>query len=384
MKYSAPAVAAMLAIALAVPRPASAELTRIAIAFHLDVLGGKDFGGGGRYEKIVGTAFFSVDPDQSRQPGAIVDLDKVARDAAGRVTFSADLYALVPKDAARANGAALLDILNRGRKRVIGDFNRGRAVADPTTEEDFGDGFLMRHGFTVVWLGWQFDIPHSGGLMGLDAPAVTEHGRPVTGRVTTRFVPKNADPSYSLADLGRYADTTRYPPVDPASAANRLTVRDDYLKAPRLVARDQWQFGRVEGDHVAPDISAITLKGGFAPGHVYDLSYEAKGAVVAGLGLAAVSRPCIRPRCFLAHRLLRHSTASSRSADRRTAASCVNSSTRASMPANAADARWTASWPTSPVRHAAATSMRASRGRTVSRSSTPRCFPTAISTASIR
>jgi Alpha/beta hydrolase domain len=39
---------------------------------------------------------------------------------------------------------------------------------------------------------------------------------------------------------------------------------------------------------VKPDISAVFLKGGFAPGHVYELSYEAQGAVVAGVGLAAM------------------------------------------------------------------------------------------------
>jgi hypothetical protein len=285
MKISVPAVAMLAATVLGTP--AFAELTRIEIVSRADVLGGKEFGDGGRYQKIVGKAHFAVDPDNPANR-AIVDLDKVPRDASGQVTFTADLYALVPKDAARANGAALLDILNRGRKRVIGDFNRGRAVADPTTEEDFGDGFLMRHGFTVVWLGWQFDIPHGGGLMGLDAPAVNVDGRPVTGRVTTRFVPNTADPTHSLADLARYADTTHYPPVDPASPANSLTVRDDFLSAPRLVARDQWQFGRTDGDRVVPDISAITLKGGFAPGHVYDLSYDATGDVVAGLGFAAV------------------------------------------------------------------------------------------------
>ena len=203
------------------------------------------------------------------------------------MSFTADLYALVP-DSKRANGAALIDVLNRGRKRVLGDFNRGRPVADPTTEEDFGDGFLMRLGFTVVWVGWQFDIPHTNGLMGLDAPAISVGGRPVAGRVTTRFVPNSADPTHSLADLGRYADTTSYPPLDPASPANSLAARDDFLAPPRVIARDQWQFGRPAGDRGHPDISAITLAGGFLPGHVYDLSYEATGDVVAGLGFAAV------------------------------------------------------------------------------------------------
>jgi hypothetical protein len=280
-------VLVLAAIALWAHDAARAEVSRIEIASRTDVLGGKPFGAAGAYQKIVGTVYFSVDPANPAN-AAIVDIDKAPRDASGRVTFSADLYALVPKDASRGNGAALIDILNRGRKNVMRDFNRAAAVADPSAEADFGDGFLMRHGFSVIWLGWQFDIPSGGGLMGLDAPAVTDQGRPVTGRVATRFVPNSADPTYPLDDLGRYADTTHYPPVDPASAANTLTVRDGFLAPPRTIARDQWQFGRASGDQITPDTFALFLKGGFAPGHVYELSYEAQGAVVAGLGFAAV------------------------------------------------------------------------------------------------
>src|SRR5262249_60157100 len=39
---------------------------------------------------------------------------------------------------------------------------------------------------------------------------------------------------------------------------------------------------------LVPDISAVYLKGGYEPGHFYELSYEAKGAVVAGVGFAAL------------------------------------------------------------------------------------------------
>ena len=88
--------------------------------------------------------------------------------------------------------------------------------------------------------------------------------------------------------MGRYADTTRYPPVDPASAANTLTVRDGFLGAPRTIPREQWSFGRIKDGQLVPDTSALHLKGGFQPGHFYELSYEATGAVVAGLGFAAV------------------------------------------------------------------------------------------------
>src|SRR5262244_198630 len=95
---------------------AQAEVTRIEIASRTDILAGKPFGAAGAYEKIVGKVFFSVDPAHPRNK-AIVDLDKAPRDADGRVTFSADLYVLAPKDAARANGVAFFDVLNRGRKK---------------------------------------------------------------------------------------------------------------------------------------------------------------------------------------------------------------------------------------------------------------------------
>ena len=264
-----------------------AEVTRIEIASRTDVLGGKPFGAAGAYEKIIGKVFFSVDPAHPRNK-AVVDLDKAPRDADGRVTFSADLYVLAPKDAARGNGVALFDVLNRGRKNMLGGFNRAAAVPDPTAERDFGDGFLLRQGFTLVWVGWQFDIPRRGGLMALDAPPVLDQGKPVTGRVSTTFTPNTAEETYALDDMGRYADTTRYPPLDPASAANTLTVRDGFLGAPRTIARDQWQFGRMKDGAVVTDISALYLKGGYEPGHFYELSYEAKGAVVAGLGFAAL------------------------------------------------------------------------------------------------
>ena len=103
-----------------------------------------------------------------------------------------------------------------GRKNIIHQFNRASQVPDPTNEADFGDGLLMRQGYTLVWVGWQFDIPRRSGLMALDAPTL-EQGQPVTGRLSTSFTPNTADPTYPLNEMGRYADTTRYPPVDPAS-----------------------------------------------------------------------------------------------------------------------------------------------------------------------
>ncbi len=281
------AIMAFCALAIAATGAARAEMTRIEIDSRTDVLAGKPFGAAGPYEKIVGKVYYALDPTAPANK-AIVDLDKAPRDADGRVTFSADLYVLAPKDPARGNGVALFDVLNRGRKNLMRDFDRAPAVGDPTTAADFGDGFLLQRGYTLVFLGWQFDIPHRAGLLGLEAPPVLEDGKPVTGRVSTTFTPNTAQATYRLDDLGRYADTTHYPPLDPESPANTLTVRDGFRTAPHLVARADWQFGRIEDGKIVPNISAVTLKGGFAPGHVYELSYEADGDVVSGVGFAAL------------------------------------------------------------------------------------------------
>jgi hypothetical protein len=278
----------LLALAACTLGSAQAEVARIEIASRTDVLGGKAFGTVGAYEKIVGKVNFALDPSlPANRP--IVDLDKAPRDGARHVIFSADLYALVPKDSAKGNGIALFDVANRGRKNMLRYFNLAPPAADPTAEAEFGDGFLMRQGFTLIWVGWQFDVPKGRGLVGLDAPPILDQGRPVTGRVMTQLFPSTADPTYALDDfLTRYADTMGYPPVDPASPANSLIVRDGFLGAPQVIPRAQWQFGRAIGADVKPDNSAIFLKGGFAPGHVYELNYEAQGAVVAGAGLAAL------------------------------------------------------------------------------------------------
>jgi hypothetical protein len=277
----------LFSASVALTATARAEVTKVEITSRADVLGGKAFGCAGSYEKLVGKVYYSVDPTHPRN-APIVDVDKAPRDALGRVTFSTDLYVLAPKDAARGNGVALFDVVNRGRKNVIQYFNRAPQSQDPSAEADFGDGFLMRQGYTLVWVGWQFDIPARGGLMALQAPPTLDHGKPVTGRVSTSFTPNTNNTTYPLDDMGRYADTTHYPPVDPASPANTLTVGDGFLAEPKIVPRDQWQFARIKDGQAVPDISALYLKAGFEPGHVYELSYDATGAAVAGLGFAAL------------------------------------------------------------------------------------------------
>jgi len=51
--------------------------------------------------------------------------------------------------------------------------NRGERTARPGTAAYIGDDFLMRQGTTIVWLGWQHDLPAGQGLMRIVPPIVT-------------------------------------------------------------------------------------------------------------------------------------------------------------------------------------------------------------------
>src|ERR1700746_2939282 len=151
-------------VSILAPSATRAEVVRVEISSRQDVLGGKAFGTVGAYEKLTGKVYFAVDPNNAHNK-IIADLDKAPRNAQGKVEFTADVFIIRPKDASKGNGALIFDIPNRGNKGVLGTFNRAKGSLDPTTEEEFGDGLLMRQGYTVVSIGWEFDIPKKPNLV---------------------------------------------------------------------------------------------------------------------------------------------------------------------------------------------------------------------------
>src|SRR6266852_7550054 len=185
---------------------ARAEVARVEIARRADV-------GASGYEKIVGRIHFAVDPGDPHNR-IVVDLDKAPVNRSGRVEFSSDLYILRPK-APRGNGAALVDVLNRGNKVVLNGFNRGGSP-DPATENDLGDRFLMRFGFTVVWVGWEFDVAERPLAMRIHVPVATDHGKPITGVVRAQFTPNATTTELTVTDL------SHYDAIDPSGADSSL------------------------------------------------------------------------------------------------------------------------------------------------------------------
>src|SRR5689334_16381025 len=88
-----------------------AEVTRVEVKTRSDI-------GTSGFEKIVGIVHFAVDPKNPKN-SPIADLNKAPANAQGQVEFSSDFYIIRPKDAAKSNGIALVEVLNRGRKLVV-------------------------------------------------------------------------------------------------------------------------------------------------------------------------------------------------------------------------------------------------------------------------
>lgn len=239
--------------------PAAADVTKIEVRTRAVV-------GQSGYEKVAGTVHFALDPKTARNR-VVADLDKAAKNAQGRVEFSSDFYLLRPVDRARSNGVALVEVSNRGRKGLIGTFARGAASTDPSSDADLGDGFLTKQGYTLAWVGWQFDVKPDGGLMTMAAPQTVN----TSLVVRAEFTPNDKGPSQPVTDLAGYT------PSDPAGADTRLTVRNDVFAAEQVVPRGDYELkGNV-----------VTMKNGFEPGRIYTLAFRTANPPVAGAGLAA-------------------------------------------------------------------------------------------------
>jgi hypothetical protein len=204
------------------------------------------------YEQIIGRLHFEIDP---RHPGnsIIADVDLAPANAKGRVSFSSDLRIMKPKDAARSNGAAWVEIPNRGGKTSLSEW-------------------MIKEGFTVVNVGWEFDLPHD--KLRIVVPSARNlDGSPIRGVVSAPFTLDKTAEEQPLTDL------SDYPPVDIDGSDSRLIIRTRAaFPGGEEVPRGRWSLSG----------NRLRLKGGFEPGKTYEVFYLAEAPPVAGLGYAAI------------------------------------------------------------------------------------------------
>src|SRR5438132_5251248 len=220
---------------------------------------------GPHFEKIVGKIHFAVDPKNPHN-AVIVDLDKAPRNAAGEVEFSADLYVIRPK--ANRNDTLFVEISNRGGKGFLAP-----NILDPTTESDIRDRFLFDRGYTVAWIGWQFDVRPEPNRVRLYAPVAPG----ITGKVRSDFVVAEKVEVHTVGHVITGAiGGTGYPS---ATMEGVLTERDAPTAHRLVLPPGHWWF-------TSP--TEIHLDGGFVPGKIYEVIYTAKDPAIVGCGLAAV------------------------------------------------------------------------------------------------
>jgi hypothetical protein len=183
------AMISMLALSLSASL-AEARVVRFVVEQTRSFAGGMSFGDVGPYDRLDGTAYMEVDPNDPLN-AVIVNLDKAPRNSHGMVEFSAPFFILKPVDMAKGNHKLFYGINNRGNKQTLGYFNyvpSGPGINDPLTVADAGDGFLMRLGYTVVDAGWQGDVAPGNNRLFPNFPVATQaDGSPIVAAVRIEY-----------------------------------------------------------------------------------------------------------------------------------------------------------------------------------------------------
>jgi hypothetical protein len=257
------------------------EVTRVEVTVQAPFAGGKSFGAAGPYVRIGGRFHGELDPGHPANRH-ITDIRLATRNARGRVGYSADFEILRPADPAKGNGTLLYDVNNRGNKRVLHLLNDTPATNALAAPESAGDGFLMRHGFTIAWSGWIPGLPPSPAaapsLLSLYVPGVAAIEHPVWDEFLFNDpAPRELLFNDRAARLARLS----FPAASTDQARARLTSRSRNDDAPQPIPAAGWEF--------ADEGSIRLLPAGtpFQPGVLYQFSYRAKNPPVAGIGYAA-------------------------------------------------------------------------------------------------
>jgi hypothetical protein len=241
---------------LLLAQAASAEVVKIDVLQRDDV---------GTHERVIARVHYAVDPKMAVNQ-AIADVALAPRNGDGKVEFTGDLLLFLPKNPASARGTVFLEVVNRGRDQSLALMSAARQSSLAPERWTMGDRFLLIEGYTVAFIGWQFDVQPGDGLR-LDVPSA-----PVTGVVRASAV--IVGPTGPGGAIG-----LTYCASDPAQPDSTLTFRTAIAGTPQVIARSAWEF--------SANGCSVHRPSGFEPG-LNEVVYRAKGSPVAGLGLAAV------------------------------------------------------------------------------------------------
>ncbi len=273
----------------ALATPADARVVRIEVERTTPYAGGKEFGDAGRFERLDGTVYMEVDPDDPLN-AVIVNLDRAPRNERGMVEFSAPFFIIKPVDMARGNRKLLYGINNRGNAIEL-PFQTFPSLP-PGADPESGDGLFFRLGYTFVDAGWAGDVTTTAMRLGANLPvAMQADGSPIVSRIRIEY-PSDPTAAGTVAHTLPLKGNDRfvsYESADTDTAHSTLTVRDAIDGERRPVPADGWAFGTCPSGEasLAASTTDICLFDGFDPDKVYELIYPAKNPWVMGLGYAA-------------------------------------------------------------------------------------------------
>ena len=278
--------------------PAQARLVRLDVEKREIVADGQAFGAAGVYEKLSGRAWFEADPAHKRNL-PVFDIDRARINERGQVEFSADMVILKPVDLSKGSQTLFFAVNNRGRKIAFGRMNDTASSANmnnPMAPGDFGNGFLLRRGYVIAWVGWGADIAPGDNRLTVDFPIAGTAEAPITELIFTEFSDRNFDAGQptSLPLSGSPAFKS-YPAISTdkreAQAALYVLASDSPRPSGPTIPRgdpvpaDEWAFADCpDGWPGKPSAEHICLKSGFRNDRNYHLIYRATNSPVMGLG----------------------------------------------------------------------------------------------------
>ncbi|MBM88696.1 MAG: hypothetical protein CMQ41_09995 [Gammaproteobacteria bacterium] len=226
--------------------------------------GSRDFS----YTTIRGVVYFTLDP---KEPGnaSIIDIQHAPTNGRGEVEYSADFKLVVPDDSI-ANGGLLYMVNNRGRGATPPEISLQNPLAEL--------------GYTYLLTGWINEITERPGALRLHAPIVGSEQETITGDVRYEVSVSQQSNDVNIAGGGHLSYEPTKEGLDSASLSER-----QYLTDPRLpIERSQFDLRVNDSSNSNQKEVILNLEGGFKPGYIYELIYEAKNPVLAGAGLSAI------------------------------------------------------------------------------------------------
>jgi hypothetical protein len=247
--------------------------------------GGMTFGTVGQYEKITYRASGEVDP---ALPGnaLITDIQSAPRNARGMVEYSMDVVIVKPIDPSKGSGKIYYDVVNRGNNLTWATFNQASAPAKNANSDATiaGTGLMMRHGYTIVWSGWEDPriIGTNAALLSASLPTATNSdGSSIVSNMIVEQIFDNATGTdFTLP----FAAAT----LDQSQAYMLVHNHTQFVGGPLVnrvtVPTSAWSY--VNNTTVRINRQASFLQP-YDQGAAFEFVFPAKDPIVEGLGFAA-------------------------------------------------------------------------------------------------